>query len=86
MLKEIGKFPLLTADEEINLTIAMKNGDTLAREKLINSNLRLVVNIAKKYVSEGHEFLDLIQEGNKGLIRAEWEPQSSTAFLLSFAM
>ncbi len=69
-LREIGKFPLLTFKEEIALAKAIKRGDMRAKHKLVNSNLRLVVSIAKKYTGRGMLFLDLIQEGNLGLIRA----------------
>ncbi len=69
-LREIGKFPLLTFKEEIELAKAIKKGDMKAKHKLVNSNLRLVVSIAKKYTGRGMLFLDLIQEGNMGLIRA----------------
>ncbi|MFI5358598.1 MAG: RNA polymerase sigma factor RpoD [Halanaerobiales bacterium] len=69
-LKEIGKVPLLTADEEIELAKRMEQGDEAAKRKLIEANLRLVVSIAKKYVGRGMLFLDLIQEGNLGLIKA----------------
>ncbi len=69
-LREIGKFPLLTFKEEIDLAKRMKGGDMRAKHKLVNSNLRLVVSIAKKYTGRGMLFLDLIQEGNLGLIRA----------------
>ena len=69
-LKEIGKIPLLTAEEEIEYAQAMMNGDEKARKKLSEANLRLVVSIAKKYVGRGMLFLDLIQEGNLGLIKA----------------
>ncbi len=69
-LKEIGKVPLLTADEEIVLAQKMKEGDQDARQKLVEANLRLVVSIAKRYVGRGMLFLDLIQEGNLGLIKA----------------
>ena len=69
-LKEIGKVPLLTADEEIELAQRMAAGDEEARKKLSESNLRLVVSIAKRYVGRGMQFLDLIQEGNLGLIKA----------------
>jgi len=68
-LKEIGKTPLLTAEEEIKLAKAYEKGDLKAKEKLIKANLRLVVSVAKKYLGRGLSFLDLIQEGNKGLIR-----------------
>lgn len=69
-LKEIGKVPLLSADEEINLAIRMEAGDEEAKKKLCEANLRLVVSIAKRYVGRGMLFLDLIQEGNLGLIKA----------------
>ena len=69
-LKEIGKVPLLTADEEIELAIRMEQGDEEAKKKLAEANLRLVVSIAKRYVGRGMLFLDLIQEGNLGLIKA----------------
>ena len=69
-LKEIGKIPLLTADEEIECAKKMMDGDEKARKKLSEANLRLVVSIAKKYVGRGMLFLDLIQEGNLGLIKA----------------
>ncbi|MBR2620026.1 MAG: RNA polymerase sigma factor RpoD [Firmicutes bacterium] len=69
-LKEIGKVPLLTATEEIELAKRMEAGDEYAKQKLCEANLRLVVSIAKKYVGRGMLFLDLIQEGNLGLIKA----------------
>ncbi|KKT98213.1 MAG: RNA polymerase sigma factor [Microgenomates group bacterium GW2011_GWB1_45_17] len=69
-LKEIGRIPLLTREEEIDLAQRNDGGDPVAKQKLINANLRLVVSIAKKYIGRGMTFLDLIQEGNKGLIRA----------------
>ena len=69
-LKEIGKVPLLTAQEEIDLAKRMETGDEYAKQKLCEANLRLVVSIAKKYVGRGMLFLDLIQEGNLGLIKA----------------
>jgi RNA polymerase primary sigma factor len=69
-LKEIGKVPLLTAAEEVELAIRMEQGDTVAKQKLAEANLRLVVSIAKRYVGRGMLFLDLIQEGNLGLIKA----------------
>lgn len=68
-LKEIGQTPLLTFEEEIKLAKAYDNGDEKAKEKLIKANLRLVVSVAKKYLGRHLSFLDLIQEGNKGLIR-----------------
>ena len=69
-LKEIGTVPLLTADEELNLAQRKADGDDYAKERLIEANLRLVVSIAKRYVGRGMLFLDLIQEGNLGLIKA----------------
>lgn len=69
-LKEIGKVPLLTAEEEIELAKRMEQGDEEAKKKLCEANLRLVVSIAKRYVGRGMLFLDLIQEGNLGLIKA----------------
>ncbi len=69
-LKEIGRIPLLTFDQEISLAKRVEKGDREAKKTLINSNLRLVVSIAKKYVGRGLTLLDLIQEGNQGLIRA----------------
>jgi len=69
-LKEIGRVPLLTAEEEVELAKRMEMGDREAKQRLIESNLRLVVSIAKRYVGRGMAFLDLIQEGNMGLIKA----------------
>lgn len=69
-LKEIGKVPLLTADEEVVLAKRIEEGDEYARKRLAEANLRLVVSIAKRYVGRGLSFLDLIQEGNLGLIKA----------------
>lgn len=69
-LKEIGRVALLTADEEIQLAKQMENGDVEAQKRLAEANLRLVVSIAKRYVGRGMLFLDLIQEGNLGLIKA----------------
>ncbi|WP_331618230.1 RNA polymerase sigma factor RpoD [Serpentinicella sp. ANB-PHB4] len=69
-LKEIGKVPLLSGDEEIDLATRMEQGDEYAKKKLVEANLRLVVSIAKRYVGRGMLFLDLIQEGNLGLIKA----------------
>ncbi len=69
-LKEIGKVPLLSAQEEIDLAQRMGDGDEYAKRKLVEANLRLVVSIAKRYVGRGMLFLDLIQEGNLGLIKA----------------
>lgn len=69
-LKEIGKIPLLTAEEEIELAKRMEKGDPAAKKCLAESNLRLVVSVAKRYTGRGMQFLDLIQEGNLGLIKA----------------
>lgn len=69
-LKEIGKVPLLSSEEEIELANRIENGDQRAKKKLAEANLRLVVSIAKRYVGRGMLFLDLIQEGNLGLIKA----------------
>ncbi|MEG0874211.1 MAG: RNA polymerase sigma factor RpoD [Clostridiales bacterium] len=69
-LKEIGRVPLLSAEEEVSLAKRMEEGDDYAKKRLAESNLRLVVSIAKRYVGRGMLFLDLIQEGNLGLIKA----------------
>lgn len=69
-LKEIGRVPLLSPEEEIELATRMDAGDPTARKRLAEANLRLVVSIAKRYVGRGMQFLDLIQEGNLGLIKA----------------
>ena len=69
-LKEIGRVPLLSAEEEVELAIRMSEGDVVAKKRLSEANLRLVVSIAKRYVGRGMQFLDLIQEGNLGLIKA----------------
>ncbi len=69
-LKEIGKVPLLSAKEELDLAKKMEAGDEVAKNRLAEANLRLVVSIAKRYVGRGMQFLDLIQEGNLGLIKA----------------
>ncbi len=69
-LKEIGRVPLLSAEEEIELAIKINDGDERAKKRLTEANLRLVVSIAKRYVGRGMHFLDLIQEGNVGLIKA----------------
>ena len=69
-LKEIGKVPLLTAEEEVDLAIRIEQGDEEAKNRLNEANLRLVVSIAKRYVGKGMQFLDLIQEGNLGLLKA----------------
>ena len=69
-LKEIGRVPLLSTEEEIELAQRMVKGDTYAKNRLSEANLRLVVSIAKKHVGRGMQFLDLIQEGNLGLLKA----------------
>ncbi len=69
-LKEIGRVPLLTSEEEIELAIRIADDDKKAKQRLAEANLRLVVSIAKRYVGRGMQFLDLIQEGNLGLIKA----------------
>lgn len=69
-LREIGRVPLLTTDEEVELAVKISEGDSYAKQRLTEANLRLVVSIAKKYVGRGMYFLDLIQEGNVGLIKA----------------
>ncbi|USS85389.1 RNA polymerase sigma factor RpoD [Fructilactobacillus myrtifloralis] len=69
-LKEIGRVPLLTADQEVQLALRIEEGDEEAKQELAEANLRLVVSIAKRYVGRGMQFLDLIQEGNMGLMKA----------------
>ncbi|TLQ00461.1 RNA polymerase sigma factor RpoD [Pediococcus pentosaceus] len=69
-LKEIGRVSLLTADQEVELALRIEKGDPRARQELAEANLRLVVSIAKRYVGRGMQFLDLIQEGNMGLMKA----------------
>ena len=69
-LKEIGRVPLLTPEEEVDLAVRITNGDEAAKKRLSEANLRLVVSIAKRYLGRGMQFLDLIQEGNLGLIKA----------------
>ena len=82
-LKEIGKVPLLSQEEEIELARRMEAGDESARERLAEANLRLVVSIAKRYVGRGMQFLDLIQEGNLGLIKAVEKYDYSKGFKFS---
>lgn len=82
-LREIGRIPLLTRDQEIDLAQKTEAGDLKAKDKLTASNLRLVVSIAKKYIGRGMSFLDLIQEGNKGLIRAVEKYQWKKGFKFS---
>ncbi len=81
-LKEIGRVPLLTADEEMTLAKAARAGDADARRKLSEANLRLVVSVAKRYAGRGLPFLDLIQEGNLGLMKAteKFEPERGFKF------
>ncbi|MCX5706698.1 MAG: RNA polymerase sigma factor RpoD/SigA [Candidatus Omnitrophica bacterium] len=81
-LKEIRNIPLLTANEEITLSRKIKKGDEQARKKMIQSNLRLVINIAKRYMYLGTPFLDLIEEGNLGLMKAvdKFKPQKGFRF------
>lgn len=69
-LREIGQTPLLTSEEEVQLAKRIEKDDPMAKSKLAEANLRLVVNVAKKYIGRGMQFLDLVQEGNLGLIRA----------------
>ena len=82
-LKEIGTVPLLTPEEEQDLAMRKADGDEAAKNKLIESNLRLVVNIAKKYTNRGLSFLDLIQEGNLGLMKGVEKFDYSRGFKLS---
>lgn len=82
-LKEIGKVPLLTSEEEIELAKQMEMGDDFAKRRLAEANLRLVVSIAKRYVGRGMQFLDLIQEGNLGLIKAVEKYDYSKGFKFS---
>ena len=81
-LKEIGKIPLLSLEEETDLAYKMVNGDKEAKRILVESNLRLVVSIAKRYIGRGMHFLDLIQEGNLGLIKAvdKFDPSKGYKF------
>ncbi len=81
-LRQIGRYPLLTGTEEIELTRKVKAGDAAARERLINSNLRLVVSIARKYLNRGLTLADLIQEGNIGLMKAveKFDPERGYRF------
>ncbi|MDX6153318.1 MULTISPECIES: RNA polymerase sigma factor RpoD [Marinococcus] len=82
-LKEIGRVPLLSAEEEINLATKIEEGDEEAKRRLAEANLRLVVSIAKRYVGRGMLFLDLIQEGNMGLIKAVEKFDHSKGFKFS---
>ena len=82
-LKEIGRVPLLSSEEEIDLAIRIANGDVQAKQRLSEANLRLVVSIAKRYLGRGMQFLDLIQEGNLGLIKAVDKFDYTKGFKLS---
>jgi RNA polymerase primary sigma factor len=82
-LKEIGKVPLLSNDEELDLAIRAAGGDPVAKRRLSEANLRLVVSIAKRYLGRGMQFLDLIQEGNLGLIKAVDKFDHSKGFKFS---
>ncbi|MDF2633089.1 MAG: rpoD [Caproiciproducens sp.] len=82
-LKEIGRVPLLSPEEEIDLAIRISNGDEAAKKRLSEANLRLVVSIAKRYLGRGMQFLDLIQEGNLGLIKAVEKFDYSKGFKFS---
>mgnify|MGYP000522689736 CR=1 FL=1 len=81
-LKEIGRVPLLTPDEEVDLAVRITNGDEAAKKRLSEANLRLVVSVAKRYAGRGLPFLDLIQEGNLGLMKAaeKFEPDRGFRF------
>lgn len=81
-LREIGKIPLLTGDEELELAQRVKEGDKRAKDKMAEANMRLVVSIAKRYSGRGLDFLDLIQEGNTGLLRAveKFDPDKGFKF------
>lgn len=81
-LREIGKIPLLNAEEELELALKVKDGDKRAKDKMAEANMRLVVSIAKRYSGRGLDFLDLIQEGNTGLLRAveKFDPDKGFKF------
>ena len=81
-LREIGKIPLLTPEEEAELAQRIVKGDKKAKDKMVESNMRLVVSIAKRYGGRGLDFLDLIQEGNTGLLRAveKFDPAKDLSF------
>lgn len=81
-LKEIGYAPLLTAEEEVHYARLIAKGDESARKKMIESNLRLVVKIARRYVNRGMSLLDIIEEGNLGLMRAveKFDPELGYRF------
>ena len=82
-LKEIGRVPLLSPDEEVDLAIRISQGDVAAKKRLSEANLRLVVSIAKRYLGRGMQFLDLIQEGNLGLIKAVEKFDHTKGFKIS---
>ena len=82
-LREIGKIPLLTPEEEADLAQRIVKGDKKAKDKMVESNMRLVVSIAKRYGGRGLDFLDLIQEGNTGLLRAVDKFDPDKGFKLS---
>ena len=82
-LKEIGRVPLLSTDEEVELAVLISDGNEFAKKRLTEANLRLVVSIAKRYVGRGMHFLDLIQEGNVGLIKAVEKFDHSKGFKFS---
>ena len=82
-LKEIGRVPLLSSDEEVELAVLISDGNEYAKKRLTEANLRLVVSIAKRYVGRGMHFLDLIQEGNVGLIKAVEKFDHSKGFKFS---
>ena len=82
-LKEIGRVPLLSSDEEVELAVLISDGNEFAKKRLTEANLRLVVSIAKRYVGRGMHFLDLIQEGNVGLIKAVEKFDHSKGFKFS---
>lgn len=81
--KDISKYPILSSEEQLDLAYKMKNGDAIAREKLINSNLRFVITCAKQYVGQGVPLLDLIQAGSKGLVQSteNYDPDRGYKFL-----
>src|SRR5687767_14761522 len=82
-LREIGKIPLLNPEEELSLAQKVKAGDKLAKDQMAEANMRLVVSIAKRYSGRGLDFLDLIQEGNTGLLRAVEKFDPSKGFKFS---
>ena len=85
--QEISKFPMITIDEEIELTIRIRNGDDIALEKLVVANLRFVISVAKQYQNQGLSFPDLINEGNLGLVRAATRFDETRGFkFISYAV